>query len=300
MLTMWGWLPTFRVVAEHEHVSRAAEQLGVSASAVSRMLGLLEDDVGQPLFDRVGRRIRLNAAGEHLLNGVRSAMRQVDESLSMIVGAQYVGPIRIASTEPVTRAFLLPALAQLREQHPKLTPSVTATRDEDVGTLLLSGALDVALVSEPMPRSQLSLLRLGEVRAGIYCGEGHPLYGVRQCKMSTVIKHRFVTCQAEHRGGAGWWPPAYRRQVALTIEDVDVAAEIAARGELLAALPEVVAARHHSASSCGLFRLPLDALEPTEVYAVWREQVDRPGRAEALVEAVEAQFDMCGDDTAHR
>ncbi len=89
--SLWGWLPTFRAVAEAEHVSRAAEALGVSPSAVSRMVGLLEDDVGQPLFNRVGRSIRLNDAGQHLLRGVRSAMRLVDESLAVIAGEQFVG-----------------------------------------------------------------------------------------------------------------------------------------------------------------------------------------------------------------
>ena len=118
LTSLWAWLPTFRAVAEEQHVSRAARQLGVSPSAVSRMLGLLEDDIGQPLFNRVGRRIQLNAAGEHLLSGVRSAMRLVDESLSLVAGSQFVGAVVVSSAEPVTRGFLLPALDELREAHP--------------------------------------------------------------------------------------------------------------------------------------------------------------------------------------
>jgi DNA-binding transcriptional LysR family regulator len=68
-----------------------------------------------------------------------------------------------------------------------------------------------------------------------------------------------------------------------------VVAEVCAKGELLAALPDVVAARHRAAG-LELRRLPLEVVRPTEVYAVWREQLDTPGRAEALVEAVRAQM----------
>lgn len=287
---MWGWLPTFRAVAEEQHVSRAAAQLGVSPSAVSRMIGLLENDVGQPLFNRVGRSIRLNEAGERLLDGLRSAMRTVDESLAVIAGAQYVGGLKIASAEPVTRAFLLPALQQLRARYPALTPSIRVAREDLVASMLLSGQLDVALVRHPTPRPELSLERLGEVSGGVYCGGGHPLYGHKRVKVADVTAHPFVIIEAEGTPAGRWWPPAYRRRVAITVEALDIAAEICAQGELLAVLPDVVAARHRDQYGYDLRRLPLDVVRPTEVHAVWREQLEMPGRAEALVEAVKAQF----------
>jgi DNA-binding transcriptional LysR family regulator len=81
---LWPWIPTFRAVAEREHLSQAARALGVSPSAVSRTIGLLEQEVGQPLFARVGRRVELNAAGRHLLLAVRSATREVEEALTVL------------------------------------------------------------------------------------------------------------------------------------------------------------------------------------------------------------------------
>ncbi len=287
---MWGWLPTFRAVAEAQHVSRAAEQLGVSPSAVSRMIGLLERDVGQPLFNRVGRSIRLNEAGQRLLDGLRGAMRMVDESLTVIAGTQFVGGLHIASAEPVTRAFLLPALRALRAQHPALVPSIRVAREDQVAGMLLSGQLDVALVRHPTPLSQLGLERLGDVSGGVYCGGGHPLYGRARLNVTDVVAHPFVIIEAEETPAGRWWPPAYRRQVAITVEALDIAAEICAQGELLAVLPDVVAARHRDQYGYDLRRLPLDVVKPTEVHAVWRPQLALPGRAEALVAAVRSQF----------
>lgn len=292
LLSLWDWLPTFRAVAEQEHVSRAAGELGVSPSAVSRMIGLLEDDVGQPLFDRVGRSIRLNPAGATLLSGVRSAMRLVDESLSMIEGTQFVGTLRIASAEPVTRTYLMPALSALRARHPALVPSVRVAREDQIASLLLQGEIDVGFVRHEITRSQLTLERLGEVQGGVYCGAGHPLHGRKQCRVAELLDHAFITLDAEKTPrGAGWWPAEYRRNVALSIESLDVAAEVCAEGELLCVMPDVVARRHIDQLGLDLYRLPVDVVRPTEVYAVWRERLELPGRAEMLVGAVKAVFD---------
>ncbi|HZO15150.1 MAG TPA: LysR family transcriptional regulator [Polyangiaceae bacterium] len=287
---LWAWLPTFRAVAEEEHVSRAAEAIGVSPSAVSRMLGLVEAEVGQPLFNRVGRSVKLNAAGRQLLEGVRNAMRMVDESLRRVDGTELVGPVRIASAEPVTRAFLMPALAELRVRHPELVPDVRVAREADVPQLLLQGQLDVAFVRLPIAREQLSILRLGELGVSVYAARGHPLYGVTRCRIADAVAHPFVTIGAEQSPGGAWWPVAYRRKVAISVEALDFAAELCATGELLAVLPDVVAERYRRDWGADLHRLPLNVVRSAEVFAVWREQLELPGRADAVVEAVRRRF----------
>lgn len=290
--SLWSWLPTFRAAGEQQSISRAARQLGVSPSAVSRMIGLLEEDVGQPLFTRVGRGIELNAAGEHLLTGVRSAMRLVDESLSVMANEQMVGPVRIASAEPVTRAFVLPALDALRAAHPALTPALSVAREARAAAALLRGDLDVAFVRHVREREQLSVERLGELTTHVYAGAAHPLAARRSMKIATVLEHPFVVTEAE-RGALGWWPVAYRRREALRVEALDIAAELCAEGRLLAALPDVVAERYNARWSAELVRLPVRVAKPIEVFAVWRQQLGVAGRAEAVVDAVRERFTSC-------
>lgn len=291
LTSLWNWLPTFRAVAEMEHVSRAAAALGVSPSAASRMIGLLEEDIGQPLFTRTGRRVRLNAAGDRLLAATRHAMRQVDESLAAIAGRQFVGPLLVASAEPITRAFLLPAIEQLRTEHPGLVPSLRVSRESEVPMQLLSGQLDVAFVRHALPRPGLTLEQIGSLEGGVYVGHGHPLFGARRCTIAKVLEHAFVLLEAEQSRAGRWWPPQHRRKVALTVEAVDVAAELCASGTYLAVLPNVVAERHRKSTGVKLERLALNIVRPTEVFAVWREQLELPGRAEAVVNAVRARFD---------
>ena len=80
--SVWSWLPAFRAVAETQHLPTASAELDVSASALSRTIRLLESDIGRTLFERQGRRIVLNEAGERLLVAVRDAMRRVHDGMS--------------------------------------------------------------------------------------------------------------------------------------------------------------------------------------------------------------------------
>src|SRR5690554_4873240 len=78
LATIWNWLPAFRAVAESEHLPTAAARLHVSAPALSRTVRLLEEHLEVELFNRVGRRLVLNSAGEQLLSAVQEAMGGLD------------------------------------------------------------------------------------------------------------------------------------------------------------------------------------------------------------------------------
>lgn len=68
----------FQVVAEEEHISRAAEKLHISQPSLSTTIHRLEDELDTPLFDRRGRNIYLNDAGKKLLEHVDFIFSQID------------------------------------------------------------------------------------------------------------------------------------------------------------------------------------------------------------------------------
>lgn len=77
-------LKYFQVVAQYQHISRAAEELHVAQPALSATVAKLEKELGVPLFDRQGRNIELNYAGKHLLEHVDFIFEQLtamEESL---------------------------------------------------------------------------------------------------------------------------------------------------------------------------------------------------------------------------
>ena len=76
-----NFLPTFVVVAQTQNLRAAADSLHLTHSAVSQQIGALEERLGFSLFDRRGRRVVLNAAGEALLRHVAPALGQVDDGV---------------------------------------------------------------------------------------------------------------------------------------------------------------------------------------------------------------------------
>jgi DNA-binding transcriptional LysR family regulator len=79
---VWPYLPAFLAVAETQHLRRAARELHVSPSALSRSIRLLEERIGHPLFERHGRKLQLTAVGHHILEIVRESVRLVNEVLA--------------------------------------------------------------------------------------------------------------------------------------------------------------------------------------------------------------------------
>src|SRR5262249_2359611 len=118
---IWNWLPAFRAVAETQHLHKAARLLSVSPSALSRMIRLLQDRFGEPLFERRGRSLLLTSAGKDFLDAVRDSIRRVDDGVSWVMSGELAGSVDLLTTSSVVDALLIPALCALRRRHPKLT-----------------------------------------------------------------------------------------------------------------------------------------------------------------------------------
>ncbi|SAL32885.1 LysR family transcriptional regulator [Caballeronia sordidicola] len=143
-------LITFATVAEHGNISRAAVALHLSQPAVSGQLRQLQDEFGEPLYQRDGRGVRLTAAGEQLAvyaSRIRETFAQAHAYRNALRGLES-GTLRIgASTTPAS--YLLPYLiAAFRRQHPDVTiHTIDGNTAEIVAAL---GSLDIAMIEGPV------------------------------------------------------------------------------------------------------------------------------------------------------
>ena len=88
---------TFLHIAELHSFSRTARQLGYSQSAVSSQIAQLEAELGAPLFDRVGKTVRLTGAGETFLGYARTLLATVEQAQAALQLPQQIsGRLRIA------------------------------------------------------------------------------------------------------------------------------------------------------------------------------------------------------------
>ncbi|MGF6772115.1 DNA-binding transcriptional LysR family regulator [Paraburkholderia sp. GAS199] len=171
-------LITFAAVAEHRNISRAALALHLSQPAVSGQLRQLQDEFGEPLYQRDGRGVRLTPAGEQLASyaaRLRDTWRQAHAYRDALRGLEQ-GTLRIgASTTPAS--YLLPYLiADFRQRFPDVTlHTADGNTTEIVGAL---GSVDIAMIEGPVsadlpPDTAVHAWRQDEIVA--IMPAGHPL-----------------------------------------------------------------------------------------------------------------------------
>jgi DNA-binding transcriptional LysR family regulator len=137
------------VVAQTSSVGEAARRLHKTPSAVSQQLRRIEEAYGVALFERVGRRVRLSPAGEAALGALT---RVFDEAASLstlldeLAGAR-VATLRIAASDYLGEALLLPVMRRLFAERVPLRFEITTTNSVEAGRLVAEGQVDLGMVS---------------------------------------------------------------------------------------------------------------------------------------------------------
>ena len=113
-----GSLRVFVAVAEHLNFTRAADALGVTASAASLQIRALEEYLSRPLFRRNGRQVNLTHEGASLLPRVQQALSDIERAVDDVRGGRQTGPIRVTTLGSFLQQWLLPRVARFRSAHP--------------------------------------------------------------------------------------------------------------------------------------------------------------------------------------
>lgn len=155
-----GEMEIFASVVAKGSLSAAARDVGLSPSAVSRVMARLEERLGVRLLVRTTRAIALTPEGEDYHRAALRILRDLDESEQHIAdqGAPR-GRLRVSSTHAHGRLVLIPLLKEFLERYPeiKLDLSLTDTRID-----LVEQRADVAIRVGPLPDSDLTARRLGD------------------------------------------------------------------------------------------------------------------------------------------
>ncbi len=292
---VWNWLPTFRAVAETEHLPTAAERLHVTPAAISRTLGLLEDRLGRSLFNRSGRRLVLNQNGKKLLDAVRDGMGDVEQGVRAVTEDPFSGPLRVSSLGVLTNHYVLPAMLELTQEHPKLEPILQNLRTREAAEALMGGTLDVAFVYEHMTFEGLEVLKLGESPASVYCGKGHPLFEAGELELDELLEHPFSVPAIGDTGAVmDGWPSDIGRKIGMRITLLTSNLEVCKSGRFVTVLPDVTARPHVQAGRLRRFRF--DVVPPAAVYAARRATDDEHGSAQEAIEAVRARVEQVSEE----
>ena len=166
-----------QAIAEEGTVTAASRRLHLTQSALSHQLKDVEDRLGAPLFLRLGKKMILTPAGGKLLGSARSIIdevQRVEEEVAHL-SRESEGLLRIA-TECYTAYYWLPAVLDgFRKKHPGVQVRVVAEATGRPVEALLSGKLDLAIVSSEVEDRRLSATLLFEDELLLIASRDHPL-----------------------------------------------------------------------------------------------------------------------------
>jgi DNA-binding transcriptional LysR family regulator len=119
-------LPIVVCVARHRGFAAAAAELGMSPSAVSHAVRCVEERLGTPLFARTTRSVSVTEAGSRFIAGAEPALADIGKAVEGLTAerGQVTGLLRIHAPRGVLDTLLIPILARLARQHPRLTVEV--------------------------------------------------------------------------------------------------------------------------------------------------------------------------------
>lgn len=157
-------LRIFVAVAECQHVTAAAKALRLTQSAVSAAVRALEARHAVPLFDRVGRRVALTAAGRTFLSEARAVLAQAaaaEAALDDLAGLKR-GRLRLAASQTVANAWLPAILVRYRTRFPGIALSLQIGNSHQVRAWLSEGVVDLGFVEDLATDDTLSAVMVAE------------------------------------------------------------------------------------------------------------------------------------------
>ncbi len=118
----------FRAAGRHLSFTRAAQELYITQSAVSREVKTLEEQIGQPLFHRVHRALQLTHAGEELFRAADEALTRLDAVTDRLIGSATA--LSVTTTTALASLWLAPRLPRFNRLHPEIDVRVVTSNDK--------------------------------------------------------------------------------------------------------------------------------------------------------------------------
>jgi DNA-binding transcriptional LysR family regulator len=234
-------LSIFIAAADTGSLSRAARQLGMQLSTVSRQLADLEDALGVELLVRTGRGVRVTAAGERYLERARHIVREVEAAAAEVRGDQGAALTQLRLSAPVEVSLrLLPTvLAELACRHPTLPIDL---HSEARRVSLLEEEYDAAIRLGSLKESYLVARRLGAISL-VLCASPEAAQGVRSASDLSSREFALVAgTRTELSGSLRGRPVQLQLKGACRVSTFTEAAALAACSSRLVLLPSFTAA----------------------------------------------------------
>lgn len=244
-------LAYFVAVAEEASFTRAAARVHVAQPGVSAQVRQLERELGQELFDRSGRAVRLTVVGEVVLPFARAALEAVDAARCAVetLTGLLRGQVAVGMVVACSSVDLFATLETFHQRHPGVEIALSEANSDVLVERLQRGQLDLALVGlvGALPEGIASDALIDEALVAAVTHDD-PLASTTTMPLSD-LRERALVCLPRGTGVRRALDDAcaslgIQPRIAFEASDPNVVAQLAGRGLGVAILPESVAAAH--------------------------------------------------------
>lgn len=257
-------LEVFRSVAREGGFSAAARALGRSQPSVSQVVASLEEEVGQRLFRREGRKVVLTQAGQVLLEHADRILDEVARALSHLSRAATLqeGRLALGTTDTLACHLLPPVLAEFRRRFAGIDLRIETRPSPVIAERVAARELDLGIVTLPI-RTRLETERLAPHADVVITPREHPLAGRKRLRIRDLAEQPLIlldrtTATRAFIEGELAQPP----RVAMETSSVEVLIRLVELGFGISVVPEIAVRR------ANLARIPLVGASARYVGAV--------------------------------
>lgn len=186
-------LQVFASVARHLSHSRAAEELYLSQPAVSMQIKQLEQNVGLPLLEQVGKQLHLTEAGREMLHyslNITQQLREMDEVFGALKGLEY-GHLSI-SVVSTANYFMPQLLAKFIQAHPKIRVSLSVANRDAVIKHLTENSADLAIMGQPPEGADMQAEAFLKNPLVVIAAPTHPLTHYKKIQPDQLSQETFL------------------------------------------------------------------------------------------------------------
>jgi LysR family transcriptional regulator, low CO2-responsive transcriptional regulator len=193
-------LASFLEVARLQSFSRAAEKIYRTQPAISAQVRLLEQECGEKLFDRSGKKVLLTPAGEILLRYAQKLLDLQKEALQTIAELNQTprGKLYIGANEATCLYVLPKTFARFRQLYPLVQISIYRNFSHKILQKVQEGAVDMGIVTLPQTANNIEILPVFRDEVQVVVPKNHPLAKSRSVTIEEVAQHPLILPKTGH------------------------------------------------------------------------------------------------------
>jgi DNA-binding transcriptional LysR family regulator len=184
----------FRKVAETKSISRAADELLITQPAVSKQVRALEEELGEKLFDRIGKKVFLTKTGQVLLVHADKILRSMEEAKTAVrdLSEECSGELVIGTSDHISLHRLPGILKSFITSFPKVDLKLRCHRSETILEMVGKNLVDLGVITLPKVSSNLVSKVIWKDPMYLVFPKSHPLAGLKKIRLRDIAGYGMI------------------------------------------------------------------------------------------------------------